>query len=123
VVLSSLIAKGLKQYMEGAKPKIYLFNGKVKGEALSHSAVQQSFKLAIDKCGIQKDVCVHSLRHSFATHLLEQGVDLLTIRDQLGHANIQTTLMYLHVAQIDRTMAHSPFDRLYNSKPTTETQA
>jgi integrase/recombinase XerD len=122
VVLSDLIVKGLVPYIEGAKPKTFLFNGKIKGEALGHSAVQQSFRLSLKKCGIQKDACVHTLRHSFATHLLEQGVDLLTIRDQLGHVDIQTTMMYLHVAQVNRTMAHSPFDRLYN-KTSLETQS
>jgi len=67
----------------------------------------------MQKAGIQKDACVHTLRHSFATHLLEQGVDIVTIKEQLGHAYIQTTMMYLHVAKVSRTLAHSPFDRLY----------
>ena len=113
VVLSSLIAKGLKQYIAGAKPKVYLFNGREKGQPLGHSAVQQTFRLAMQKAGIQKAACVHTLRHSFATHLLEQGVDIVTIKDLLGHAHIQTTMIYLHVAKVGRVMAHSPFDRLY----------
>ena len=113
VVLSDLIAKGLKQYLEGVKPKIYLFNGKDKKSPLGHGAVQQSFRLAVKKAEINKEVTVHSLRHSFATHLLEQGVDLITIKNQLGHSDISTTMMYLHVAQVGRTLAHSPFDRLY----------
>ena len=113
VVLSDYIAKGLLQYIEGAKPKVFLFNGRQKGNPLGHSAVQQSFRLAMQKAGIQKEACVHTLRHSFATHLLEQGVDIVTIKEQLGHAHIQTTMMYLHVAKVNRTIAHSPFDRLY----------
>jgi len=113
VVLSDFIARGLKQYMEGAKPKLFLFNGRQKGSPLGHSAVQQSFRLAMKKSGIRKEACVHTLRHSFATHLLEQGVDIVTIKEQLGHAHIQTTMMYLHVARVNRTVAHSPFDRLY----------
>lgn len=113
VVLSNFIAQGLKQYIQGAKPRVYLFNGRYKGEALGHSAVQQSFKLAMKKAEIQKEACVHTLRHSFATHLLEQGVDIITIKEQLGHAHIRTTMMYLHVAKVNRTLAHSPFDRLY----------
>ena len=116
VVLSDYIAKGLQQYMEGAKPKQFLFNGRQKGKPLGHSAVQQSFRLAMEKSGIEKEACVHTLRHSFATHLLEQGVDIVTIKEQLGHAYIQTTMMYLHVAKVDRVMAHSPFDRLYRAK-------
>lgn len=113
VVLSDLITQGLKQYVQGAKPSVFLFNGRYKGDALGHSAVQQSFRLAMKKSGIQKDACVHTLRHSFATHLLEQGVDIVTIKEQLGHAHIQTTMMYLHVAKVSRSLAHSPFDRLY----------
>jgi len=117
VVLSDYISKGLRQYIKGSKPKDFLFNGREKGYPLSHNAVQQSFRLAVNKAGISKDVCVHTLRHSFATHLLEQGVDIVTIKEQLGHAYIQTTMMYLHIAKVERTMAHSPFDRLYPAKP------
>lgn len=116
VVLSEYISKGLAQYIEGFKPKVYLFNGKDKGTPLGHSAVQQTFRLAMEKAGIKKDACVHTLRHSFATHLLEQGVDIVTIKEQLGHAHIQTTMMYLHVAKLERSLAHSPFDRLYPTK-------
>ena len=70
-------------------------------------------RVAMTKAGIPKEACVHTLRHSFATHLLEQGVDIVTIKDQLGHARIQTTMMYLHVAKVSRTLAHSPLDTLY----------
>jgi len=114
VVLGDFIAKGLKQYIEGAKPKEFLFNGREKGAQLGHGAVQQTFRLAMKKAEIRKDACVHTLRHSFATHLLEQGVDVVTIKEQLGHAHIQTTMMYLHIAQIERGLSHSPLDRLYS---------
>lgn len=113
VVLGEFIAKGIRQYIEGARPQVYLFNGREKGTPLGHGAVQQSFRLAMKKADIRKDACVHTLRHSFATHLLEQGVDIVTIKEQLGHAHIQTTMMYLHVAQVERRLAHSPLDRLY----------
>ena len=113
VVLGELIARGLRKYIAGAKPKDYLFNGREKGSPLGHGAVQQSFRLAMQKANIQKDACVHTLRHSFATHLLEQGVDIVTIKEQLGHARLETTLMYLHVAQLERCLSHSPLDKLY----------
>lgn len=113
VPLSGYILKGLRRYVKSAKPKVYLFNGKVKGEPLGKSAVQQSFRLAVKKAGVIKDVCVHSLRHSYATHLLEQGVDIVTIKELLGHATIETTMMYLHVAKVNRINAHSPLDTLY----------
>lgn len=113
VVLSDYVAAGLNQYIKGSKPKVYLFNGREKGTPLGHSAVQQTFRLAMEKAGIIKEACVHTLRHSFATHLLEQGVDIVSIKDQLGHARIDATMVYLHVAKLEKSQVHSPFDKLY----------
>jgi site-specific recombinase XerD len=113
VPLSQYALQGLRKYVKSAKPKTYLFNGKIKGEALGKSAVQQSFRLAVKKAGIIKDVSVHTLRHTYATHLLEDGVDIVTIKELLGHASIDTTMMYLHVAKFERVNAHSPLDTLY----------
>jgi site-specific recombinase XerD len=118
VPLSSYLLDGLRRYYRSSFPKVYLFNGKVKGEPLSTSSIQQSFRGAVKKAGILKDVSVHSLRHTYATHLLEQGVDIVTIKELLGHAHIDTTMMYLHVARLDRVTAHSPLDRLYSSEIT-----
>jgi integrase/recombinase XerD len=120
VVLSKMIACGLRQYLAGAKPKTYLFNGRAKGDPLGHGAVQQTFRLAMQKAATNKEATLHTLRHSFATgrhfgHLLEQGVDIFTIKEQLGHARIETTMLYLHVAKIERKQAHSPFDKLYGT--------
>lgn len=114
VPLSNYVLKGLRRYIKSVRPKVYLFNGKEKGSKMGTSAIQQSFRLAKKKANIQKPACVHTLRHTYATHLLEQGVDLVTIKELLGHACIDTTLMYLHVAQFDRKKAHSPLDSLYN---------
>lgn len=114
VPLSKYALKGLRKYLKSSKPKDYLFNGRVKGTPLGSSAVQQSFRLAVKSAVITKDVSVHSLRHTYATHLLEEGVDIVTIKELLGHATIETTMMYLHVAKVDRVNAHSPLDTLYN---------
>ena len=65
------------------------------------------------KAKINKDASVHTLRHTYATHLLEDGVDIVTIKELLGHSNIETTMVYLHVAKINRSNAHSPLDTLY----------
>ena len=115
VPLSGSLLDSLRRYYRSSFPKVYLFNGKIKGEPLGKSAVQQAFRLAVKKAKIYKDVSVHSLRHTYATHLLEQGVDIVTIKDLLGHANIDTTMMYLHVAKLNRVKAHSPLDQLYNA--------
>lgn len=116
VPLSSYILQGLRKYVGSFKPKVYLFNGRSKGDPISKGAVQQSFRLAVKKANIHKEVTVHSLRHTYATHLLEQGVDIVTIKELLGHATIDTTMMYLHVAKVDRVNAHSPLDVLYADK-------
>ena len=113
VILSDFILTGLRKYVKSAKPVNYLFNGSSNGKPLGEAAVQQSFRLAVKKAGILKQVSVHTLRHSYATHLLEEGVDIVTIKELLGHSHIQTTMMYLHVAKVDRVNAHSPLDRLY----------
>lgn len=113
VVLSEYILHGLREYVRSVKPAGYLFNGRQKGKPLGEGAVQQSFRLAVKKAGILKEVSVHSLRHTYATHLLEEGVDIVTIKELLGHATIETTMMYLHVAKVSRVSAHSPLDTLY----------
>lgn len=115
VVLSSFLLNGLRKYIKSSKPKEYLFNGSVKGKPMGSSAIQQSFRLAVKKAGITKEVSVHSLRHTYATHLLEEGVDIVTIKELLGHATIEATMMYLHVAKVNRINAHSPLDTLYQS--------
>lgn len=115
VTLSHVILRGLRRYVLSAKPKLYLFNGVEKGKPIGTGAVQQSFRLAAQKAKILKEVSVHSLRHTYATHLLEEGVDIVTIKELLGHVNIETTMMYLHVAKVNRTLGHSPLDTLYNS--------
>ena len=116
VPLSHLLLIGLDKYLRSSFPVNYLFNGKKKGDPLGHSAVQQSFRLALKQSGILKQASVHTLRHTFATHLLEDGVDIVTIKELLGHVNIETTMMYLHVAKLNKVNAHSPFDTLYTKK-------
>lgn len=70
------------------------------------------------KAGIIKSVNVHTLRHTYATHLLEDGLDIVSLKELLGHANIETTMVYLHVAQSGRHKPFSPLDTLYRVLPT-----
>lgn len=71
---------------------------------------------SLKKTNITKSVNLHSLRHSYATHLLEDGVDIVSVKNLLGHADITTTMIYLHVAQFEKAKVHSPLDTLYAQK-------
>lgn len=97
----TLLAKGLvpelREYCNKYKPQKYLFNGKYKGFPYSEEGLRWTFDQALLKSGIQKRVSLHSLRHSFASHLLAMGTDLFTIQKLMGHDDIRTTMAYLQV--------------------------
>jgi integrase/recombinase XerD len=114
VPLSPLLAKGLKLYVQAEQPHHFLFNGIQYGSPYSLRGVQWVMRQAVRKAGITKEnVCSHTLRHSYATHLLEDGLDIVCIQKLLGHSHIQTTMVYLHVMQPQGKKPHSPFDTLY----------
>lgn len=113
VPLSPLILEGLRKYYYACRPMEYLFNGNTPGSPLSVRGMQWALREAVKKCKLQKGITLHTLRHSYATHLLEFGMDIITIKELLGHERIQTTLIYLHVAKPNRSNLFSPFDRLY----------
>jgi len=116
VILSDFIANKISKYLVEIKPQIYLFEGLTPGYVMGERSIQYVINEALKKTNITKDVSMHTLRHSFATHLLEDGVDIYSIQRLLGHADIRTTIIYLHVAQVVPKQAHSPLDTLYGFK-------
>jgi len=116
VPLSAYIAMGLKKYIEVEHPHIWLFNGKEPDGRYSVRGLSWVMREALKKTSVKKDVNLHSLRHSYATHLLEDGVNIVTLKELPGHSDITTTMIYLHVARCLYVSAHSPLDTLYNKK-------
>ena len=96
-VLSMSLLKELRTYWLKYRPEVYLFEGQVPGRHISIRTGQAVFKQACQRIGLRKQAGVHVLRHSFATHLLENGVDTLTVKALLGHSNVSTTARYVHV--------------------------
>lgn len=113
VPLSLYMEKGLKKYLSAENPHVWLFNGKEPDGRYSVKGLSWVMRETLKKTCIKKDVNLHSLRHSYATHLLEDGVNIVTVKNLLGHAEIGTTMIYLHVAQCPLVKAHSPLDTLY----------
>jgi len=116
VPLSDYMAKGLRKYLSAENPHVWLFNGKEPDGRYSVRGLSWVMRETLKKTSVKKDVNLHSLRHSYATHLLEDGLNIVTLKELLGHAEIATTMIYLHVAQCPLIKPHSPLDTLYGDK-------
>jgi len=114
--LSPTMAIGLKKYLKAENPHIWLFNGKQADSKYSMRGLSWIMRENLKKTSISKSVNLHSLRHTYATHLLEEGLNIVTLKELLGHAEITTTMIYLHVAQCKHIKPHSPLDTLYGRK-------
>ena len=101
----------LDEYVYGYSPKKYLFEGQTGGR-YSVESVYRVFKQALQKAGINKEVGVHSLRHSYATHLHESGLDIRYIQELLGHKSTRTTEIYTHVSRRNLVAVRSPIEDL-----------
>jgi site-specific recombinase XerD len=110
-LLSEKVLGYLREYIRQYRPKECLFEGPNGGEYSSRSA-QQIFHAACRKAKIRKKVTLHSLRHSFATHLLERGTDLRYIQTLLGHSSSKTTEIYTHITRKGMESIKSPLDNL-----------
>jgi len=111
VMLSEKLLSLLREYFKEYKPKVYLFEGQ-QGEQYSTRSIQQIFNNAVKKVGIKKKVTVHSLRHSFESHLLDNGTDIRFIQELLGHKHLSTTQIYTHINPVSIKKIKSPFDNL-----------
>lgn len=109
-LLSEMALNILREYFRTFKPKEWLFPGEAHNAHLSERAAQEIFHDAKKKAGIMKPATFHTLRHSFATHLLEDGVDMRYIQELLGHGSIETTERYTHVTERGKQRIKSPLD-------------
>lgn len=120
VPLSDHLQRGLKEYLDTENPISYLFNSQLtkKGhpQGITTSGVGWVIKENRSKIGTKKQITAHVLRHTYATHLLEAGLNIVSLKELLGHAYIETTLIYLHVANLGSSAKFSPLDILYSKK-------
>ncbi len=113
-IISKAALERLKLYMEPLQDGRWIFPGADSGRHLSIRSAEKIFEIALNRAAIKKTASVHSLRHSFATHLLESGVDIRYIQRLLGHANIKTTEIYTHVSSKYMESIVSPLDNIMN---------
>lgn len=105
----------LREYWKNYRPKYWLFPGNPSTKAISPRTIQQVFKQSLSKAGINKNATVHTLRHCFATHLLEAGVDIFHIQKLMGHASPKTIAIYIHLTRKDILDVISPLDMMMDS--------
>lgn len=111
-VLSDKILKFLREYYVAHRPKVYLFENELKDEQLSERSIQIVFSQVVKQCRLNKTATIHTLRHSFATHLLKSGVNIRHIQELLGHSDLNTTMRYTHIRSEALKQVSSPFDSL-----------
>jgi integrase/recombinase XerD len=112
VMLSPRLLACLREYYRQTRPRgPYVFPGQKRGRPITAGAVSDAFKRAVKEVGLKKRLTMHSLRHAFATHLLEAGTDIRVIQVLLGHGSLRTTARYAHVSQKHIATVESPLDR------------
>jgi integrase/recombinase XerD len=116
VMLDPVLKNEIGQFLKISQRKIYLFEGYAAGKSLTKSTISKVYLNAGKKAGIQIQGGIHTLRHSFATHLLEHGTDLRFIQELLGHSNSKTTEIYTHVSAQTIAKIRSPISHLNLNK-------
>jgi len=118
-ILSEQVLLELRAYYLIYKPKDYLFNGYRPGKRYSVRSIQHLMQKALIKIGLEnKNYTIHTIRHSFATHLVDNGTDLHTIKELLGHSSLQTTIKYMHLTSKRIGQVFNPYDALLLAKDT-----
>ena len=105
----------LRDYWKYYHPKDWLFPGNPMDKPISTRTIQKVFKTAKTKAGIKKEATVHTLRHSFATHLVEAGTSIFHIQQLMGHTNPKTTSVYIHLSRKDVLQIKSPLDTMVDA--------
>ena len=116
VPLSKAVFDALRIYFKQYKPKDWLFEGQFPGTSISTRTAQAVFNQVYKSLGLPKGTTFHSLRHSYATHLVENGIDVTFVQHLLGHNDVRTTFRYTHVSQKKINNIESPLDRALRLK-------
>jgi site-specific recombinase XerD len=117
VPLPRRLLRKLDQYEAPTRPRRWVFEGSSPDRCLHVTAVQKAYTLAKLRAGIRKSGGVHALRHAYATHMIESGVDVLTVQRLLGHRSVSTTMRYFHLSQGQVSTIRSPLDLLDRLQP------
>jgi site-specific recombinase XerD len=112
VMLSKSLLEELRSCWRRYAPKCYLLEGKRPGQPIDATSIQRAFRLARERAGVSKPVTPRSLRHAFATHLVERGTNLRVVQTLLGHQSLNTTAIYTHLAKTWLSDVKSPLDSL-----------
>jgi len=117
VLLPKSLIEELRRCWKTYRPQRYLIEGKVPGQPIAATSIQRAFRTACKKAGVLKHVTPRSLRHAFATHLVEAGTRLQAVQALLGHQSLNTTTVYAHLAKTWLAEVKSPLDNLKQTKP------
>jgi site-specific recombinase XerD len=123
VGISAHLARGIHKHLRLNKPKDFLFNHpNRKGIPLSKTGIRLRLKEVVNRAGIQKKVCMHTFRHTFATHQLEAGNNIVSVKEAMGHALLSATLVYLNIARLKANNITGCLDNLYPEKRVSRRQ-